>query len=170
MKIFVFVLFVSLVQIISANLRDVNACVEGSICAYEYIGDNNEKSVTRCDCPATFTCVEQEFDFDLSANIFRCRPQAAPPIDVHCEKDAICAYQFHEDLKDKTVQRCTCPKTHKCVQQEEDLDLSAFIFRCKANEAPRPRFTNICDENAICAYGFFGDNVDRKPHHHKLSR
>lgn len=29
---------------------------------------------------------------------------------------------------------------------------------------------NICGDDAICAYGFYGDNVERNVAHHKLSR
>lgn len=165
MKIFVFVLLiVNLFQVLlSANphVREVNSCVEDSICAYQYYGDNSKKYVNRCTCPMSYKCIQQEDDLDLAAHIFRCKPSSTP-IDRHgstCGMNAICAYEYYGADMKRTMTRCTCPSNLYCEQQEDDLDLLAHIFRCKPQAVPP--LENFCDKNAICAYKYLGNNIDK---------
>lgn len=161
MKIFVFVLLVSLVQV-SLRADNVKPCVEGSICAYGFYGDTIDKTVTRCTCVVDHKCIQQEDDLDLSAHIFRCKPIKVPRtklLESTCATDAICAYEYYGNSKARSVPHCTCPANHQCVQQEIDLDLSAHIYRCKPKSAPL--LESFCDNNAVCAYEYYGDNMAR---------
>lgn len=160
MKTSVFILAVSLVQVL-LSAKDVNPCVEDAICAYEYYGNNMQKTVSRCTCPNSFKCVQQEDDLDLSAHIFRCKIKPLDEHEMTCVKDAICAYKYFGNNTIKTVPRCTCPDSNKCIQQEIDLDLSAHIFRCKPK--PALRFESFCNKEDICAYGYLGDNIENQP-------
>ena len=141
------------------NAKDLNSCVEDSICAYQYYGDIVQKTVPRCSCPSRLQCIQQEDDLDLSAHIFRCRQSLAPVNDHEntCANDAICAYRYYGGNNEKTVPRCTCPSNLQCLQQEDDLDLLAYIFRCKLS--PVLRVESSCDKDAICAYEYFGDQM-----------